>query len=714
MQQNPNYLFALDIGTRSVIGVILEKKEKEYIVIDVLMKEHEERSMLDGQIHDTLLVSEVISDIKNELEKKYGPLRKVYVAAAGRALKTKRGQAMKDISTSPFTTKEEIVHLELSAVQNALYNLVEHEKEENNHFYCVGYSVVHYELDSQIIGNLIDQRGTSAKAEVIATFLPRIVVESLLAALTRSKLEMAALTLEPIAAMFALVPPSMRRLNIALVDIGAGTSDIAITKDETIVAYGMVPTAGDEITEAICDACLLDYDEGEKIKRKLNDDSTITYTDVLGFEQKIESNKLLETIEPSCDQLAEQISETILSLNHTSPQAVMLIGGGSLTPNITYQIAKHLKLPKNRVAIRGSEAIKTIKQTENTPKGPLYITPIGIGISAFEHPITYLTVTINQRKIRLFNFNQLTVGDALVASGIDIQKLYGKPGMGITYECGDKIQSIPGTLGHAPKIIKNEQPASLLDSIHPNDTMIVSKGENGQDAKLTVSQLEEMLEIKKIKLNGKAYTFKPTIFINNKKADKEDILSTTDSISIQYPTTLKEVLEVTNTKPFTNVFYLFINGEKTVLKPPSFREIMIHNGKPSTKEVNIHTNDFIEWKLHGYMTVKELKNWLKSNHRHQSLISITFNNQSLILEKDAIQIQREGSILNEQSILEHGDKISTSTTIGQPFIFQDIFRFVDIELPTQTSKNFEIFINEQPAQFNSIIQHGDQLSLKWK
>ena len=56
----------------------------------------------------------------------------------------------------------------------------------------------------------------------------------------------------------------MRRLNVALVDIGAGTSDIAITDKSTVVAYGMVPTAGDEITEALSDHYLLDFPVAEK------------------------------------------------------------------------------------------------------------------------------------------------------------------------------------------------------------------------------------------------------------------------------------------------------------------------------------------------------------------------------------------------------------------------------------------------------------------
>lgn len=58
----------------------------------------------------------------------------------------------------------------------------------------------------------------------------------------------------------------MRRLNVALVDIGAGTSDIAITDQSTVIAYGMVPTAGDEITEALSDYYLLDFPVAETVK----------------------------------------------------------------------------------------------------------------------------------------------------------------------------------------------------------------------------------------------------------------------------------------------------------------------------------------------------------------------------------------------------------------------------------------------------------------
>ena len=116
------------------------------------------------------------------------------------------------------------------------------QTRHSNHYYCVGYSVLYYQIRWRGNWSLVDQQGNEASIEVIATFLPRVVVESLLSALKRANLEMEALTLEPIAAINVLIPPSMRRLNVALVDIGAGTSDIAITDYGTVVAYGMVPT----------------------------------------------------------------------------------------------------------------------------------------------------------------------------------------------------------------------------------------------------------------------------------------------------------------------------------------------------------------------------------------------------------------------------------------------------------------------------------------
>ncbi|WP_314733358.1 hypothetical protein [Anaerobacillus sp. CMMVII] len=98
MEQPP--IFGLDIGTRSVVGLLLKNNETNYEILDMVIQEHDERSMVDGQIHNVIAVTKVISSIKQKLEEKHGSLHKVCVAAAGRSLKTKRAKVEVDITKS--------------------------------------------------------------------------------------------------------------------------------------------------------------------------------------------------------------------------------------------------------------------------------------------------------------------------------------------------------------------------------------------------------------------------------------------------------------------------------------------------------------------------------------------------------------------------------------------------------------------------------------
>ncbi|NAP00539.1 cell division protein, partial [Halomonas sp. MG34] len=476
-------IFALDIGTRSVTGIILEKEETKFKVIDYYTKEHTERSMRDGQIHNVVAVSDIIREVKEKLEHTHGSLHKVCVAAAGRALKTTQATSTIELNQQPIGEEETIKHLELSAVQAAQIKLAQEEQTEDYHnYYCVGYSILHYQIDEERIGSLIDQSGEKASVEIIATFLPKIVVESLLAALGRAALEMDALTLEPIAAIHVLVPESMRRLNVALVDIGAGTSDIAITNAGTVAAYGMVPVAGDEITEAISDAYLLDFPLAEQTKRDIVNDGEAMVADILGFETTITYDALVGEIRSKVEYLASKVAEEILLLNANPPKAVMLVGGGSLTPEITKILADKLRLPENRVAVRGIDAIQNLVSSEALPKGPDFVTPIGIAIAAKQNPVHYVTVNVNKQKVRMFEMKQLTVGDALIQAGLDIQKMYGRPGSAVMVTVNGKEITIPGQFGQAPQLSVNGIKTTVEQSILNNDNVEVEKGEDGSPA----------------------------------------------------------------------------------------------------------------------------------------------------------------------------------------------------------------------------------------
>lgn len=708
-----NYIFALDIGTRSVIGLLLEQTNKSYKLIDYVMQEHEERSMLDGQIHDVVSVSKVINEVKEKLECKHQiTLSKVCVAAAGRALKTKRTKISKNIEQHPLIDKEDILFLELSAVQQAQHDLA-HEEQGNNastHYYCVGYSVLQYRLDDDLIGSLIDQQGKEAEVEIIATFLPKVVVESLLAALQRANLEMEALTLEPIAAINVLIPESMRRLNVALVDIGAGTSDIALTDAGSITAYGMVSKAGDEITEAISDHFLLDFNEAERVKKDITAHQEATLTDILGFEQTITFDELATAIEPAIDQLASVIAEEIITLNSRAPKAVMLVGGGSLTPNLTVKLANKLKLPNNRVATRGTDAIRDLEFEAEIPTGPAFITPIGIAIAAKQNPVHYISVTVNDRAVRLFDMKQLTVGDSLLAAGIYIDKLYGRPGMAYMITFNNQNITLPGTYGQPPKVWLNDEPITVEQPIKHGDVLHVEKGEDGVEPVVTIAGLVGEVDSFTIFFNQEKYKIEPKIEVNGKSVQSDYQIQDNDNIHIIETKTVQEFFSSINKKDELDQvgdFQLVVDNKKATLE--NFSTRLKVNGKKVDKNISVRANDKIELIKGDQPTVQKI---LSSLHiPTEKKLHVTYNGKPITLTKQVTQVFLNNQELQYTDTIQSGAKITCKTVEDDEFIFQDIFRFISIDL-TKIKGNVTIQKNGESAAFFDPLAENDEITIE--
>lgn len=713
--QNKEKLFALDIGTRSVVGIIIEADSDNYHVSDILSIEHKERAMLDGQIHDVLAVAKIIQEIKTKMEEKHGPLRKVSVAAAGRALKTEKAAYTVEIARKPMMTKQDILHMELAAVQQAQSAVAEKNSRENSQFYyCVGYSVLRYTLDEQEMGSLIDQQGNVAKVEIIATFLPKVVVESLIAALHRADLEMEALTLEPIAAINVLIPPSMRRLNVALVDIGAGTSDIAITDEGTVIAYGMVPVAGDEITEAISDQYLLDFPLAEAAKKQLSELEQITITDILGFSTDISRAEVIKQISPALDKLADAICREILLLNnHKSPKAVMLVGGGSQTPALQEKIAELLNLPANRVAIRGIDAINNLTFEDSAIKGPELVTPAGIAIAAGQSPVQYKTVYVNEQPIRLFEVNKLTIGDCLLASGLSVSKLYGKPGIAKIISLNGQKITIPGSHGEGPVITRDGEICSLDDLVENGQSLKVVKGKDGEQTQVQIKSLLDSDTGRSVRINGKDYTICDRVFCNGQAASLDKWIEDRDVIDVVTVYTIQELLEgleLYDILEELRPFQIKINEKDTVI--PAFSGKLYRNGLPSKLNHSFDTNDEIMIEKRQIPTVSELA------ERRQVLfvqvLPVTFNGKKLTLSKQLAQVSRNGQALNLEDKIYPNEKIHIEQKPFEGFLFQDLFAYVQIDMPKSNQGSFELMKNGEKATFLTPIDKGDDLSIVWK
>lgn len=523
--QPKNIFFALDIGTRSVVGILGTIENDTYHILDYEQKFHQVRAMRDGQIEDINLVCQAVNQVKSSLEARVGyPLQRASIAAAGRALKTSKAFAQQDITEDIPITTEVIRSIEYQAISSAQENFCQEmsSQEDEQTFSCVGYSVCSYFLDGYPISNLTGHKGKHIRTEIIAAFLPFTVIRSLYSVTNLCGLDVENMTLEPIAAINAIVPKDIRLLNIAIADIGAGTTDIAISKNGSIIAYDMVTTAGDEITEALMKHYLVNFETAERIKRSLNNSSKeISFVDILGTSYQCPVNDVFSVIEPAASELCDSIAKSILQLNEGSPVAIFLIGGGSQIPGLCKILSNKLDLPENRVALGGITPYKNITLCSDALLSPEFVTPIGIGSISFLYVgMDFFSITVNNKKIMLLDSNHITVLDALLLAGIKATSLMGISPRPLTYYVNGEKRLDRGTPAIPGELYVNRESASIETQIHRGDSIIAISAKNGTSAILTVGDLLE------------ERTLPVDITVNGHSEEKTYIISSMDHISI--------------------------------------------------------------------------------------------------------------------------------------------------------------------------------------
>ena len=431
-QQDPSLVYALDIGTRSIIGVAGRVVDERLEVLAIEKEEHGRRAMLDGQIEDIEQVAKVARRVTGRMEAKLGcQLSRVCVAAAGRALRTEKGRFAMDLPQVTRIDSDLIAQLESGAVTDAEENLSTGE-DSRRRFYLVGYTVSSYLLDRYPLTSLKDHNGQQLEAEVVATFLPSEVVESLYTVMEAAGLEVASLTLEPIAALNAVIPADLRLLNLVLADIGAGTTDIAVCRDGAVVGYTMATTAGDEITEALMRQYLVDFATAERMKMQLNE-PTITYRDVLGLEQGVPGPQVREALLGAAKALAQEIAQRVVAINGAPPSAMFLAGGGSKLLGLMEQVAQELEMDERRVALAGNNYDISAFSHEYELNDPEYATPLGIAVSAGLGLISdSYRIMLNGQPAKLFRSGALTVLDLLMMNGYTSADLLGRTGRSLS------------------------------------------------------------------------------------------------------------------------------------------------------------------------------------------------------------------------------------------------------------------------------------------
>jgi Actin-like ATPase involved in cell division len=732
---NPNIniqdvIFALDIGTRSVIGVAGIVRDKKFHVVAEHLVEHEERSMIDGQIHDIGLVANAVNIVKKEIEEKLNKkLENVSIAAAGRFLRTVVSKAELKVDKDREIDKDMVRSLELTAVKAAEEKINEHTEGK---LYCVGYSVKNYFLNGYIINNLLSHKGENISIEIITTFLPRSVVDSLYAVMNKVGLKVSSLTLEPIAAMEAAIPQNLRLLNLALVDIGAGTSDIAISSKDTISAYGMVPLAGDEVTEAIAQNYLVDFNTAEKIKKQCNEKEKIVYVDVLGLENEISAEEVIKLVTPVVRKIANEIGNTIIGLNgDKAPNAVFCVGGGAHTPMLKEFLAEKLNIPLQRIAIKGRDAVIDCVCEDNS-LGSIGVTVLGIGLVSIKRlGHDFIDVILNGTVISLFNSHKHTVMDVMMQAGINPKVLMGRNGKNIRFNLNGIRRVAFGSLSSNAEIKVNEVVKSIDEEVKEGDKIEITFAVHGNDASPKLRDYIQRLYSISFFMNNIIENLEPVGIINGEKVNIEESINVGDEVQIVFPETLGEFKKYCNSDFIDYKYYL--NGKELLddyiiqegnriyrIKSEEAQSENVLERKEDKVASNIEEEDL------GYNNINDKSDNIQGgiNIAQEEIVLDKSQNENFlgnVEEKEIIKkeeepikdlnIEIENNNNRDIKVVVNGDDIILKGK--QEYVFVDIFNYIEFDL-TMSKGSLYLRLNGKNAGYYDKLSHEDAIEIGWE
>lgn len=716
-QSDQKVVFGLDIGTRSVVGTVGYMNDGQFNVIAQSVEKHQTRAMLDGQIHDIGKVGATIKVVKDNLEQQTDiHLTDVCIAAAGRVLRTVRTTYEYEYPESHEITDEDIYNLDSAAVEQAYSEFLK-SNTSSLKFYLVGYSVMHYYLDGYQIANLEGHNAGKVSVELIATFLPDDCVDGLYKACERAELNVANLTLEPIAAMMVAIPDRFRMLNLALIDVGAGTSDICVTDDGSITAYGMLPIAGDDITEIIAQHCLVDFNQADEIKIAASHNDRVEYIDIMGLRKTITAKEIARIIKPQVDDMAKKAVDEIKRLNGDKPvSAVFVVGGGGCVPGYTKAIAKEMDIPEERVALRGEEVMKNITFLNNDgiERDSLLVTPLGICISYYEEANNFIFVSFNGIQTKIYDNGKLQIVDAAMQAAFPNEDLFPKRGEELRYTVNGKERASRGEPGEAAVISLNGKPADIHTKIHANDIIEVVPSTAGAPGEALIESIPEFKTKFNVNVNGKNVEASRFATVNGSPQTALYSINPGDKV---------KVLDYNTAEQIAALMDIEIN-EDTVI---------IVNNERGDKDTPVYENFKIEFKAQEEAIMDYYRDFPSADE-----VAISRANMESYEGSDDVKIieGKDGQLSFDdlpdddgeykkqeqetvKNILAHDLHIFVNndavTLRGKAdYIFVDIFDVIDFDLSKPNGRSIVTTLNGATPDYMQAIHEGDKIEVYWK
>ncbi|MGY3791273.1 cell division protein FtsA [uncultured Aquimarina sp.] len=248
-----------------------------------------------------------------------------------------------------------------------------------------------------------------------------------------SGLELSEVTLEPLASANAVLSQEEKEAGVALIDIGGGTTDLAIFKDGIIRHTAVIPFGGNVITEDIKEGCSIIEKQAELLKIKFGsawpgenkDNEIVSIPGLRGREPKeITLKNLSKIIHARVVEIIEQVFLEIKNYGHESPKkkliaGIVLTGGGSQLKHLK-QLVEYITGMDTRIGYP-NEHLAGNSDPETT--SPMYATAVGLVMDSLVHIKKQKKAAIREAVVEdTLNTEQETTTTTIEGEGIEEEK----------------------------------------------------------------------------------------------------------------------------------------------------------------------------------------------------------------------------------------------------------------------------------------------------
>ena len=381
-----NISVGLDIGTTKIVAMVGSRNEFNKLEILGIGKS-QSLGVHRGVVNNITQTIESIKYAIEEAKMESGEesIKEVVVGIAG--------QHIRSLQHSDYITRENpdkvIDNNDIDELINQVYKLVMLPGEEIIHVLPQDFKV-----DGQSeIKEPIGMYGSRLEANFHIVVGQVSSIRNIGRCIKSSGLEMADITLEPLASADAVLSNEEKEAGIALIDIGGGTTDVAIFKDGIIRHTAVIPFGGNVITEDIKEGCSIMGNQAEQLKVKFGsawpgenkETEIVAIPGLLGRDPKEISLKTLSKIINA--RVVEIIEQVYLEIkNYGNDEAkkkliggIVLTGGGSQLKHLK-QLVEYVTGMDTRIGFPGEHLAGDTKNSS-----PIFSTAVGLVMKALEN-----------------------------------------------------------------------------------------------------------------------------------------------------------------------------------------------------------------------------------------------------------------------------------------------------------------------------------------